>query len=57
MVVIMSGKAKKCEKNNQWATQSKVGNLSDHKEKTEFSNEWASSSKISDECCCSKKEK
>ncbi len=48
----MYGKAKKSEKNNQWATQAKVGTTCDHKQKTEFSNEWASTNKVSDESMC-----
>lgn len=50
----MCGKAKKCETNNQWATQAKVGKASEYKDKTEFANEWVSTNKISDESCSKK---
>ena len=48
----MYGKAKKSAKNNQWATQAKVGKTCDHNQKTEFSNEWATTNKNSSEPMC-----
>lgn len=59
----MSQKAKKCEKNNQWAGAKTVGKASQYEDKTEFSNEWASTNKVADAChptekesCCEKEE-